>query len=48
MTKIEVVIDPSALVGVYLAGGVLIVGSVAAAALPVLRLKPKEILTKMS
>lgn len=48
MTKIEVVIDPAALVGVYLAGGVLIIGSVAAAALPVLRLKPKEILTKMS
>lgn len=48
MTKIEVVIDPAALVGVYLAGGVLIIGSVLAAALPVLRLKPKEILTKMS
>lgn len=48
MTKIEVVIDPVALIGVYLIGGVLIVGSVTAAALPVLRLKPKEILTKMS
>ncbi|MBC2890727.1 ABC transporter permease [Gordonibacter massiliensis (ex Traore et al. 2017)] len=48
MTKIEVVIDPAALVAVYFAGGVLIVGSVVAAALPVLRLKPKEILTKMS
>lgn len=48
MTKIDVVIDPVALIGIYLGGGLLIIGSVTAAALPVLRLKPKEILTKMS
>ncbi len=48
LTNIEVVIPPSAILCLYGFGAALILFSVTAAAMPVLRMKPREILARMS
>ena len=48
LTQIQVGVNGQDILFVYGAGTVLIIFSVTAAGIPVLRLKPKEILTKMN
>lgn len=48
LTQIQVRVNGQDILFVYGAGTVLIIFSVTAAGIPVLRLKPKEILTKMN
>lgn len=48
LTEIQVSIPPAAIAGMFGVGFVLICAAVCAAALPVLRMKPREILSQMS
>ncbi len=48
LTDINVEVNPVNMIWIYLMGSMVIVLSVAIASIPILRLKPKEILTKMS
>lgn len=48
LTKIEVKVQPAAVIGLYAVGFLVICAAVMLAALPVLRMRPREILTKMS
>jgi cellobiose-specific phosphotransferase system component IIC len=46
--KLDVNVDPASLLWIFGIGGAMVVASVLASSIQILRVKPKELLTKMS